>query len=445
MKRLLDGVVLLVLFYVGLHLPRSFLLLYVLILMVFGRACMGRSGLRLVVRTLRSAVVLRPGLLLLLFSIAYGLGMVAWRFWALPADGLDFVNALLLPALLFLAGAQAASFPRIWSTRLLLAYALGGLVYLLIALMSAREPWWDWSQVFPASIAVPWGSSTQINVRSVEQNGYPALLLFAPGLSLISASATSRRLIGLCFAVLSLLGLHVVGALQGRLGFLALVCATAPVLALLVPGWLTALSRSWRVPWRVRAALSAFGLVLFAVVVAAAYSRLPASGVGIWAQGLCEERFSLFGSMLMRLGQAPWGGRLLQVPFTPCSGPGPLLLAAEGGDVLMAHNVFLDIYFSVGLVPVLLLLAAILPACWVVIRGFSTAWPVWDWQVCLRWGWICLLLCQWFFQPLLYSDGLLYYFSFFLLGLFLVEGVRAFSEVASVCLDSASPGIDSCK
>jgi len=82
------------------------------------------------------------------------------------------------------------------------------------------------------------------------------------------------------------------------------------------------------------------------------------------------------------------------------------------------------------LISTLLLLAAVLPPLVVTLRGFLLSWLHWDWQVSLRWGWLCLLLCQWLFAPLLYSDGLLFYLSFFLLGLFAVESTRGFDVAA---------------
>jgi hypothetical protein len=54
---------------------------------------------------------------------------------------------------------------------------------------------------------------------------------------------------------------------------------------------------------------------------------------------------------------------------------------------------------------------------WGVIRGFVAQLPYGDWQHALRWCWVCLLAVQWLFQPLFYSDGLLYYFTFLVIGL----------------------------
>lgn len=430
MKRPIDTLLLLLTGYVGLHLPRSFLLLYVIVGLLFWRTCLVHLEESEPLRWVQSPGVLRSALFLLVFSVTYGFGMLAWGFWLLPADALDALNALLLPGLLFLAGVRAASLPRTWSTRLLLTYAFGALLYVLIALAFARSPWWNWSQVFPVSITVPWGSSVAINVRSVEQNGYPALLLLAPGLMLTFGSSTvPRRLLGAAFLSLSALGAHVVGALEGRLGWLTLVVSMLPVVVLLAVRLIASVPRSWCRSWPIPALVAMFGLAGVGTGIAVLNSRLQ--GSGIWSQGLCEERFSLYASILARLGQAPWGGRRLQFPFRTCGDQALNLVFGAAGQVGIAHNVWLDIYYTLGFVPVLLLLAALAPSALAVVKGFVSAWPAWDWQVCLRWCCFCLLLGQWLFQPLQYSDGLLYYLSFFVAGLFLVEGRRAFLEPES--------------
>lgn len=428
--RPIDMLLLLLTGYVGLHLPRAFLLLYVIVGLLFWRTYLVQPEAAVPLQWLQSPVVLRSALFLLVFAVTYGLGMLVWGFWLLPADALDVLNALLLPGLLFLAGVRTASLPRIWSTRLLLAYAVGALFYVLIALAMARSPWWDWSQVFPRSITVPWGGSGAINVRSVEQNGYPALLLLAPGLMLTLASSTaSKRLLGAAFLLLSAFGAHAVGALEGRLAWLTLVISMLPVVVLLAMRLIALVPRSWCRSWRIPALASMVALAGAVAGRSVLNSRLEGSGV--WSQGLCEERFSLYASILARLGQAPWGGRLLQAPFRTCGDQALNMVFGAAGQVGIAHNVWLDIYYTLGFVPVLLLLTALAPSALATVKGFLSAWPAWDWQVCLRWCCFCLLLGQWLFQPLQYSDGLLYYLSFFVAGLFLVEGRRAFLEAGS--------------
>jgi len=422
--RVLNLVALLLIGCVGLHLPRSFTLLYgfagviaALVLLAGQGSDLNNGGVHHSNR--------RSTLLLVLFALSYGIGMMWWGFWRWPADALDLVNALILPGLLFFVGIQAAALSRTWSTRVLLTYSLGGVVYGLAALAVARQPWWNLSQIFPRTIHVAWGSLVEINVRSVEQTSYPALLLMAPALWLLGAQSSARqRRLGIVLLAISALGAHVVWSLNGRLGWISLLWSMVPIVWLLGSRLFALLCRTWHQScWilLIVSALLGFGhRILF---------RGGIQGSGTWSQGLCDERFSIFGSILMRLHQAPWGGRSLVVPFSLCGDPSStLVLAAKGGALTMVHNVILDIYFNVGWIPVVLLLAVIIPNVLAVFWGFWVAWPRWDWQVVLRWSWVCFLACQWLFQPLLYSDGLLYYFSFFVLGLLSVQAVDGYLQ-----------------
>ncbi len=411
MIALLNAAAFLLIGYIGLHLPRSFLFYY--LFSGVALVLVNRHGHHHGPLPLRSQTP--TTIALILFAIAYVFGMLAWGFWVWPMDALDCINALVLPALLFCVGSKAAQLSQRWSSGLLLSYSIGGLAYGLSALANAREPWWDVSQVFPLAIQVAWPSLAEINVRSVEQTAYPALLLLAPALLLLARPTMSRqRSLGLFFLVISLLGAHVVWALNGRLGWLALVLALLPLVGLLGSG-LHANVYGLR---RHKLLIAAFVSALLALVL----PLLRFGGVdraGVWSQGLCDERFSMFGSMLMRLHHAPWGGRVLQIPYTLCGDQGAsAFLSYPDGSITVVHNVPLEIYFTVGWLPVVLLMIVFVPNLLLILRGFWSGWSRCDWHFLLRWGWLCFLLCQWLFQPLLYSDGLLYYFTFFLLGLF---------------------------
>lgn len=403
---------------VGLHIPRSFALLYLFAGIVLALNWLERGASELAIKVAPRYKILQGVLFLALFSIAYVVGMLWWRLWIWPADAPDLVNALLLPSLLFLVGTKAASFKRIWTTRILLAYGAGGLVYGLAALAVARTPWWNVGQAFYHSIQVAWGSLVELNIRSVEQTVYPALLLFPPALLLMLGQRSNvNRELGITFLGISALGAHAVLSMNSRLGWLALVLAVIPILSQLC-------SRSFAnsMPARLNFLVILAASLIFIATWKYVHSIKLVQAPSIWRQGLCDERFSLFGSMLIRLHQAPWGGRVLRAPFALCGFNLPTsLLAADGGTLAMAHNVILDIYFNVGVIPVLLLLIALVPCMCGVFRAFHVAWPRWDWQLALQWSWVCLLLCQWLFQPLLYSDGLLYYFSFFVMGAFATQ------------------------
>jgi hypothetical protein len=415
--RVLQAVAVLLAGLIGLHLPRAFMLLYGLVALLIGAV--------LCWPTVRQGAPRRSRWLLaipLLFSsLAYGAGMVHWGFWRWPADRLDLINALLLPTLLFLAGLQVPRLGRRFGSALLLAYGAGALVYLLAALAVSRSPWWAVDQLFSQSISTAWGpgSGAPLNVRSLEQNAILAMALVPLAIQLLlprwappAASATPGRSRLLAGAVLlaALLGLHGVWSLQGRLGWLALALAAVPAI-------LALLAKARRQP------LAGICLALAAIAAGGLGRQLLALRAGTgWGQGLCDERWSLQWALLSHLGEAPWGGHQLRVTYRLCNGSAASFGPSDA-TVTMAHNVLLDMYNDVGWLAPLLLLAALLPALVVVLRGFGAAARArsWNWRVALAWAWFAVLAMQWIFQPLLYTDGLLYYYSFFVLGVGVAE------------------------
>lgn len=389
---------------VGLHPPRAFALLYLLAALLLLRIWRQSS------MDLRARWPLL--LLTVLFSISYSMGMLLWNQWTWSEDRADLVNALILPVLLMTCGFAAGG--RNWKlpTRILVGYAIGALIFAVLTLAVNRDPWWNVTQSFEISVLPPWGTATSVNVRSVEQNAMPSLLLLPVSVvALVQARALGRRPAAAWLGLpLGLLGLHCIASFQGSLGMVVLVLAIVPWIGIALHQLAGLRPRFW--PLAVLAgAISA---------VAIAWPRLlpkvaPQTG---WGQGLCDERFSLFVEILKHAGRAPWGGRQLEVPFQNCDGS-RLTLAMEGGNVSMAHNVVLDVFLDVGLIPSLLLISVMFSLLLPVLRGFIQAWRrrAWDWTIGLQWGWLVLLGCQWSFQPLISSDRLLYYFSFFVLAM----------------------------
>jgi hypothetical protein len=432
--RVLQAVAVLLAGLIGLHLPRAFMLLYGLVALLSG-AVLWWPAVRQGAPRRRSWLLAIP---LLLSSLAYGAGMVHWGFWRWPADRLDLINALLLPTLLFLAGLQVPRLGRRFGSALLLAYGAGALTYLLAALAVSRSPWWAVDQLFPQSISTAWGpgSGAPLNVRSLEQNAILAMALVPLAIQLLlprwappatsappAASATPGRLRLLAGAVLlaALLGLHGVWSLQGRLGWLALALAAAPAIPAL-------LAKARRQP------LAGICLALAAIAAAGLGRQLLALRAGTgWGQGLCDERWSLHLALLSHLGEAPWGGHQLRVAYRLCNGSAASFGPSDA-TVTMAHNVLLDMYNDVGWLAPLLLLVALLPVLVLLLRGFWAAGRArrWDWRVTLGWAWFAVLAIQWLFQPILYADGLLYYFSFFALGIGATEADLADRGVRGV-------------
>lgn len=415
--RVLQAVAVLLAGLIGLHLPRAFMLLYGLVALLIG-AVLWWPAVRQGDRRRSRWLLALP---LLFSSLFYGAGMVHWGFWRWPADRFDLINALLLPTLLFLAGLQVPRLGRRFGSALLLAYGAGALVYLLAALAVSRSPWWAVDQLFLQSISTAWGPGhgAPLNVRSLEQNAILAMALVPLAIQLLlprwaspaaSPSPGRSRLLAGAVLLAALLGLHGVWSLQGRLGWLALALAAAPAI-------LALLARARRQP------LAGICLALAAIAAGGLGRQLLALRAGTgWGQGLCDERWSLQGALLSHLGEAPWGGHQLRVAYRLCNGSAASFGPSDA-NLTMAHNVLLDMYNDVGWLAPLLLLAALLPALVVVLRGFGAAARArrWDWRVALGWAWFAVLATQWLFQPLLYADGLLYYFSFFALGVGVAE------------------------
>lgn len=408
-------IILVLIGYVGLHLPRAYAVLYglsaVVAVLAIGKSAQPPQRSLLGVWTAWKQSLS----LCALFSVAFVAGFLGWGFWSWSANRADIINALILPTLLFWAGLQLGSWKRDFNTSLLLAYTLGSLVYVLLALAWSRTPWWNLQQVFPSAISVPWGNQGPLNVRSVEQNGFPALLLLGPAITLFFTRASGlARLAAVALVAAALLGGHAVWALDGRLGWLALVLSLLPALPRLWC-WLRGVVTTRGAVGVTSAALLG-GVLIYGLRALIAQTASP-----IWSQGLCDERFGLFSAMLSKLHEAPWGGKRLVVAFVTCGTPIPVTLAEEGGAINAAHNVFLDLYFAVGVAPALLLLLFLARPLWSVVKGFVAQFPYGDWQHALRWCWVCLLVVQWLFQSLLYSDGLLYYFTFLVIGLMAQE------------------------
>ena len=203
-------------FLVGLHLPKAFTLLYLLYAVVFWQT---RNVPPL------APVRLWPLLPLSVFSLGYAWASLHYGLWSLQGrDLLDLISMLALPCGGVWLGARLA---QRWTPRQLswlwLAYGLGALAYVWAVLLLGRDvfsssPLEIWRQHRDLSIAVPWGEQGVMNVRSVEQNASFAVAWFFPGLWLFLRKEQVRLAQFLVAA--GLLGLLAVFALHGRIGLM---------------------------------------------------------------------------------------------------------------------------------------------------------------------------------------------------------------------------------
>lgn len=371
-------------FALGLHVPKAFSLYYLLLIWLAWRS----RGAPLPNIWIRLSAVL-----MLAFGLSYAAISVHYGLWQLGGrDLLDLISMLLLPAAGVWLGALAAA--RIsWRSMgwLWLAYGIGALGYAWAVLLYGRvlmpDGHWMWLVQARRSttIAVPWGSDPLVNVRSIEQNAALVVTCWLPGLWLLLRER--QKFLGGLLLACATAGLAAVVCFHGRLGYLMLLVGGLPL------AWLLRRS-SWF--WRTLAA-----------------GAMAVVGVLIWkpqsAQRLYDERFDRFAGFFPAAPQFPWGGNQLHFE-------GVLPFDARQGELM--HNVLLDIHVRVGWLPLLLLSLGLLPLLWRSLRALAAGLSHSE----QRGGALLaasLLLCltvQWLFQPLIFADGLLFYFGFLLMG-----------------------------
>jgi hypothetical protein len=374
----------------GFAVPRSFLLLYV----CFGTVLwMWRSR-----PTPPLPCLLRwSAAWLLLFGLAYVLMQGVWGVWSLSWAWLPEIAAVvLLPPAALLSGWLLGQWGSRQGSRAMVVYALGCLAYATLCLALSRTPWWNLDQRFDSLIRVPWSPEAWRNVRSVEQRGFLAFALLPVAWALLRA-APPKRLQALLLVVVAGLGWHVAWATEGRLGYAALLIASVPWLLVLRPTWLK-------------------GVALLVAGSAAAMA---------WGRGwFCDERYALMLGFVRRMPQAIWGGRQLDFPYASCAPETRLHFGSfPGSSASLAHNVALDVYNDGGIIPFLCLAAAMLPLLLCLLRGFMLAFarsggsP----SLGLRCSLFSVLLVEWMFQPLLYSDQQMFVMGFVFLGFIVAE------------------------
>jgi len=397
---------LLFVFLVGLHLSKAFTLLYVLYAVL---SLQTRNAPAVAPRRLW------PLLALALFSVGYAWASLHYGLWSLQSRDLpDLISLLALPCWGVWLGARLA---QCWTPRQLswlwLAYGLGALAYVWAVLLLGRDAFFSspleiWRQHRDLSIAVPWGEQGVMNVRSVEQNASFAFAWFFPGLWLFLRK--ERVQLALFLMAAGLLGLLAVLAFHGRIGLLVGLFSLLPL------AWVAASER--------QAAEQSFQ-----------FSALALSGLGgflllslvslLWGRGdigsrllarVYDERIDRFVAFLSHLPGTFWGGQRLSFQYFDHQRQAWVGFDASAGDLL--HNVPFDLVVRAGLIPAFALLLAVVPLFFRSLRtlGYLLKEPACRGHALIAAGFLIVLTVQWLFQPLIYADGLLFYFGFFSLG-----------------------------
>lgn len=397
---------LLLTFLVGLHLPKAFTLLYLLYLLLAWQTR------KVSIQASGRIWILVP---LFVFSIGYVWSSLHYGFWTLLSrDALDLISMILLPCAGVWLGSRLAEcltarqLCQIW-----LAYGLGALLYVWITLLFGRVD--DFSSVFniwlhhrDLTIPVPWGEFESMNVRSVEQNASFAVSWFLPSLWLLMRG--QKHFLPQMLALIGPASLLAVLAFHGRIGILVGILSLLPV------AW--AIVSEHQKP---RPLLRFIYLVLSSLVVFLSISLLSL----LWGVGdvgsrilarVYDERIDRIVGFWPHLQDTIWGGQALTFQYFDQQRQVLVGFDAASGDLL--HSVPLDLLVRSGLIPSLAVSLAMSLLYW---RSLSRLliWlqvPSCRPDALIASGFLIALTVQWLFQPLMYADGLLFYFGFLFLG-----------------------------
>ena len=393
-------------FLVGLHLPKAFTLLYLLYAVLFWQT---RNASAIAPRRLW------PLLALAVFSIGYAWASLHYGLWSFQGSDLfGLISAISLPCSGFWLGARLA---QSWTPRQLsgiwLAYGLGALAYVWLVLLLGRDALSSsfleiWRQHRDLSIAVPWGQQVVMNVRSVEQNATFAVSWMFPGLWLLLRQEQLR--LAQLMATSGLLGLLAVLAFHGRIGLLV------GLLSLLPLAWVATSAR--------QAGRQSLKLIFWALSSICGFLLLSFFSL-LWGRGdmmprllarIYDERLDRFLAFLTSVPDTLWGGQQLRFEYFEQQRQVWVSFDASAGDLL--HNVPFDLLLRAGLIPSIALLLAVVPllcrSVWHLCRLLKE--PAYRGEALIGFGFLTALTVQWLFQPLIFSDALLFYFGFFGLG-----------------------------
>jgi len=410
---------LLLVFLVGLHLPKAFTLLYLLYAVLFWQT---RNAPVVAHRRLWPLPALE------VFSVGYSWTSLHYGLWSLQGrDLLDLISMLVLPWGGVWLGARLA---QCWTPRQLsgiwLVYGLGALAYVWAVLVLGRDalsssPLEIWMQHRDLSIAVPWGHQGVMNVRSVEQNASFAVAWMFPGLWLLRRQEQPR--LALLMLVAGVFGLLAVFAFHGRIGLLVALLSLVPL------AWASASERqAARQPLQFTA-WALLGLVGFLLL--SVFSLL-------WGRGditsrllarIYDERLDRVLAFFSHIPDTLWGGQRLSFQYFEQQRQLWIGFDASAGDML--HSVPFDLVVRAGLIPTVAILVAVVPLLCRAFRqlGHLLSDSSSRGYALIAAGFLIALTVQWLFQPLIYADGLLFYFGF--LGL----GVLDFLPVVPPSLD----------
>ena len=386
--------------FIGAHVPKAFTLFY--LALAIGTFWTYRQAPSMGLRRSQLIPPIWVLICLQVFSLGHAYGMVHYGYWGYAyRDFADLLSSVFLPIWCISLGFALQKVNKKLLTMLIVAYSAGALFYFLLALLKTRGFNW-YSQVGDVgSILTPWGSEQSMNIRSMEQNGILALVGLPLGFQLL---LRGRQLAGWFLVLFGVVAGSATIALGGRLWIPSFFLASLP----LVFGLVAVFKAKFLFDWRSRA-ICLGGFVTFLIALSSHFSSL------------CDERFSLYVGFLRRLDQVFWGGRSMRFDANTCDGGlYPYDASGIAATSPMAHNVILDLIKDTGVlavIPLLIIFVIIMFKYFMVFLPSVVTGRVGEnWSDLALNGATAVLIVQFMFQPVLYGDGLLYYFAYIIMG-----------------------------
>ena len=395
----------LLIFFVGLHIPKSNTLLFVFGLII--AATQYRSCISSVIHC-RVELLLALSFSILYFFISWA--HLLWRFNR--ADLLESLAFLVLPPLLLFAGFIVSRSGHSNLRDILISYVAGCSLYFLISLILTlvfrlqTNP----SLQSLALMRVPWGSVTTINIRSIEQTISISASWFLP--LILYFSYTLNRRSSLTLLLLGLFGILSGIILRSRLvGFSCLGTTTLSILYL--KDYFPNIPRIRRL-FQSYTSIKILSVILFSLSISFLLGRGPFFQRLI--SRIYDERIDRTIALIGNLSETLLGGQSVSFSFFDLQRNALFSFDSAKGDLM--HNVFLDVLVRVGIVPTVLLLILILLLLRNAFASINNlAHHASSIQHCVVLvAFIVVILFQWLFQPLIYSDQLFFFMTFFVLG-----------------------------
>lgn len=394
---------------IGLHIPRSITVMTIAFLVVI---CVNLDSIAFVLRKHATVLILAA-----IFGILYASVSTYFSLWPVDSRGsLESASFLFLPTISLFSGLILSSSPANLARLkyILLAYLSGAAFYFLASLVITflRQPALNLFRFGGASLLNdPWSLHHMVNIRSMEQNIVIACAVLPP--LLLTKKLSHRSYSSLALAAIGIIAIFVGLFVQSRL--VGLTCFFSTAISLIV----VQLSKSQIKNNASSKLLTLPGLLLLSLLsLAVSFSLGRGPVLARLLSRIYDERFDRAFALFRHLPDTIFGGKIVVFSFWDIQRQASFIFDARAGDLM--HNVFLDVLIRTGILPALILISLVFLLACNIPRYLSSLLPVASAPdlFSLSIAFLSVLFFQWMFQPLIYSDQVLFFLSFFFLGAF---------------------------